>query len=47
MSTLTASEACARLYRLVDKAAASHKPVHITGRRRNALLISEEDWNAI
>lgn len=47
MSTLTASEARARLYRLIDEAAASHKPVRITGKRYNAVLVSEEDWNAI
>lgn len=47
MSTLTASEARAKLYRLIDEAAESHKPVHITGRRGNAVLVSEGDWNAI
>jgi PHD/YefM family antitoxin component YafN of YafNO toxin-antitoxin module len=31
----------------VDEAAASHEPVLITGKRRNAILISEEDWQAI
>ena len=25
----------------------SHEPVRITGKRRNAVLVSEEDWNAI
>lgn len=47
MSTLTASEARASLYRLIDETAASHEPVLITGKRRNAVLISEEDWHAI
>jgi PHD/YefM family antitoxin component YafN of YafNO toxin-antitoxin module len=32
---------------LLDDAAASHQPVLITGRRANAVLISEEDWLAI
>ena len=47
MTTLTASEARAGLYRLIDQAAESHKPVVISGKRANAVLISEEDWSAI
>jgi prevent-host-death family protein len=47
MTTLTASEARANLYRLMDEAAASHQPIHITGKRSNAVLISAEDWQAV
>lgn len=47
MTTLTASRARANLYKLVDKTASLHEPVQITGRRNNAVLISEEDWRAI
>jgi len=47
MSTITASEARASLYRLIDQAAESHKPIMISGKRANAVLISEEDWSAI
>ena len=47
MTTLTASEARAGLYRLIDQAAETHKPVMISGKRANAVLISEEDWSAI
>lgn len=47
MATLTASEARANLYRLIDQAAESHQPIHITGKRTNAVLLSAEDWNAI
>ena len=47
VTTLTASRARAQLYRLLDKAAASHEPVQIAGRRHSAVLISEEDWRAI
>lgn len=47
MTTLTASVARAKLYKLLDEAAASHEPVQITGKRGNAVLISEEDWRAI
>ena len=47
MATLTASEARAGLYRLIDQTVESHKPVIISGKRANAVLISEEDWSAI
>ena len=47
MSTLTASEARSKLYRLIDEAAQSHSPIRITGKRNNAVLISEEDWAAV
>ena len=47
MTTLTASEARAGLYRLIDQTAESHRPVIISGKRANAVLISEEDWSAI
>ena len=47
MTTLTASVARAKLYRLLDEAATSHEPVQITGRRSSAVLVSEEDWRSI
>jgi prevent-host-death family protein len=47
MTTLTASEARANLYRLLDQAAESHQPILISGKRSNAVLISEDDWAAI
>lgn len=47
MQTLTASEARAKLYRLIDQAAESHEPIAITGKRANAVLLSAEDWSAI
>ena len=47
MIILTASEARASLYRLIDQVAESHKPIVISGKRVNAVLVPEEDWNAI
>lgn len=47
MATLTASKARANLYRLLDEAAESHEPILIAGKRNSAVLVSEEDWNAI
>jgi prevent-host-death family protein len=47
MTTLTASEARANLYRLIDQASESHQPIHISGKRTSAVLLSAEDWQAI
>lgn len=47
MGSLTASDARANLYRLIDETADSHEPVRITGKRNNAVLVSEADWNAV
>lgn len=44
---ITASEARAGLYRLIDEAAESHQPIMISGKRTNAVLLSADDWNAI
>lgn len=47
MTILNATEARSRLYSLIDDAALTHEPVVIKGKRANAVLVSEEDWNAI
>ena len=47
MKTVTASAARSQLYRLLDDTAASHEPIQITGKRNNAVLVSEDDWSAI
>ncbi|MGH8490771.1 MAG: type II toxin-antitoxin system Phd/YefM family antitoxin [Gammaproteobacteria bacterium] len=47
MTTLTASEARSKLYRLIDETTSTHTPILITGKRSNAVLIAEEDWRAI
>lgn len=46
-TTVTASEARANLYRLMDQAAESHQPVTIVGKRIDAVLVSAEDWQVI
>ena len=46
-TVVTASEARADLYRLIDQTAESHQPVLISGKRSNAVLVSAEDWQAI
>ena len=47
MPVLTASEARANLYRLIDQAAESHEPIVIAGKRTSAVLVAESDWQAI
>ena len=47
MTILNATEARSRLYTLIDEAMETHQPIVITGKRGNAVLISEEDWNSI
>ena len=45
--TLNVTEARANLYKLIDDTTVSHEPVVITGKRGNAVLLAEDDWNAI
>ncbi len=40
MTSLTASAARAKFYKLLDQAAQSHEPIQITGKRSNAVLVS-------
>ncbi|NOZ20227.1 MAG: type II toxin-antitoxin system Phd/YefM family antitoxin [Planctomycetes bacterium] len=47
MPTLKITEARKRFYRLVDEALEGHEPITIVGKRGNAVLLSEDDWNAI
>jgi antitoxin YefM len=47
MKSMTASAARANLYRLLDETAESSEPVQITGKKGNAVLISEQDWRAM
>ena len=47
MTSISATEARRLLYRLVDEVCESHQPVQITSRRGNAVLLSEEDWQAV
>ena len=47
MTVLKVSEARANLYQLIDEAAQSHQPVLITGKRHNAVLVSEDDWRSV
>lgn len=47
MKSLTATQARKEIYRLLDEASETHEPIQITGKRSNAVLISEDDWRSI
>jgi len=47
MTVLKVSEARANLYQLIDETAQCHQPVTITGKRHNAVLVSEDDWRSV
>ncbi|MHB8099444.1 MAG: type II toxin-antitoxin system Phd/YefM family antitoxin [Sulfuricurvum sp.] len=44
---ITASQARANIFTIMDEAASSHEPILITGKRNNVVMLSQEDWNAI
>ena len=44
---MNVTEARANLYKLIDDTSVNHEPVVITGKRGNAVLLAEDDWNAI
>lgn len=47
MTSLSASQARANLFKLMEQAAESHQPIQINGRHRSSVLVSEEDWRAM
>ncbi len=47
MTSVPVTQARSRLYQLIDEASDSHEPIQITGKRCNAVLVSEEDWRSI
>lgn len=47
MKTISVTNARSNLYKLLDETKTSGEPIQITGKRSNAILISEDDWRAI
>ena len=47
MSILSANQAQENLHKIIDQTSESHEPIFITGKKNNAVLISEDDWYAI
>ena len=47
MATVSTTEARKDLYRGVDQVQDTHEPIQIHGKRGNAVLVSEADWQAL
>lgn len=47
MKTISVTKARSNLYKLLDETKTSGEPIQITGKRSNAIMISEDDWRAI
>lgn len=45
--SITATQAGNNIQKLIDETAESHRPILITTKNQNAVLLSEEDWNAL
>ncbi len=44
---MSVSQVRADIYNIMDETAQTHEPILITGKRNNAVLLSQEDWNEI
>jgi antitoxin YefM len=47
MAAINATNARKNLYKLIKEVGESHEPVTITGKDSSAVLVNEDDWNAI
>lgn len=47
MQVITATEARANIFRLMEQIAERHEPMMITGKNVNAVMVSEEEWRGI
>ncbi len=47
LETISASQAKEKIQHLIEETAQSHRPILITAEGNNAVLLSEEDWNAL
>jgi antitoxin YefM len=47
MTSIPVTQARTKLYQLLDDTFASHEPIQITGKRSNAVLVSEADWRSM
>lgn len=47
MTIYNTTEARKKFFQLIDDANEKHEPIYIKGRKHNAVLISEEDYESI
>jgi prevent-host-death family protein len=47
MAIYTSTQARAKLFNLIDETNKTHKPIYIKGKRNNAVIISEENYEGL
>lgn len=47
MKTIPVTKVRQNIYKILEQVRISSEPIQITSKKGNAVLISEEDWNAI
>ncbi|HJD56256.1 MAG TPA: type II toxin-antitoxin system Phd/YefM family antitoxin [Rickettsia endosymbiont of Pyrocoelia pectoralis] len=47
MAIYTSSQARANLFNLIDETNKTHEPIYIKGKRNNAVIISEQDYEGL
>jgi PHD/YefM family antitoxin component YafN of YafNO toxin-antitoxin module len=47
MKTINTTNARQNLYMLINETCGAHEPIRITGKKNNAILISEDDLRAV
>ena len=47
MTIYTSTQARAKLFNLIDETNETHRPIYIKGKRNNAVIISEEDYEGL
>ncbi|QSQ10494.1 Antitoxin RelJ [Koleobacter methoxysyntrophicus] len=47
MKTMPVTKVRMNIYKIIEQTRKNSEPIQITSRKGNAILISEEDWNAI
>jgi len=47
MTTINITNARKQFYTLIEEVIFSHQPVHVTSKKGGAVIVSQDDWNAI
>jgi len=47
MQVYTLTEARAKLFNLVDEVQTSHEPIYLKGKRKDAVILSKEDYEGL
>ncbi|WP_425360946.1 type II toxin-antitoxin system Phd/YefM family antitoxin [Candidatus Tisiphia endosymbiont of Stenodema calcarata] len=47
MAIYTSTQARAKLFNLIDETNKTHEPIYMKGKRNNAVIISEEDYEGL